>query len=472
MLSCLVWSASCGVVVAQTPIDLPAQPSEHFDTALPEKHPNIAPPQAPSQPSNEPSVRHISSQDLRHNPELLQRALDSAIMTRNEDAVRLLAPIYNELDDKDEILAQYAQARVAQADGKTQQAIALYENIVAQKPEAAPVRFDLVQTLLQDSRHHDAKKHIALLQKDENLPQEINNVLIEQQAYLRQQHKWRLSGSLNYIQEDNINNAPKQSVLETETGTWRFSPPEKARGVSYDFAADKKTPLKGNWSAQLGVQAYGKHYPQKHSYNDLNLGVSAGVSHRNIKREWRITPLAEKRWFGGKPYSQQYGLRVQHNRALNRKWHSFSSVRAAYTQHKHRDFLDGSSFSASQSFQYQVNPRNTLIVGADLLRENARDKSSASFRQAARVGWVNRWKGLETSVHLTASTRRYDSADWFLNQRRKDREYSSYLTLAHNKIQWRGFMPKLAWRASKQNSNHVLYRYRKQQVFVELDKAF
>lgn len=140
-------------------------------------------------------------------------------------------------------------------------------------------------------------------------------------------------------------------------------------------------------------------------------------------------------------------------------------------QHKHRDF-DGSSFSASQSFQYQVNPRNTLIVGADLLRENARDKSSASFRQAARVGWVNRWKGLETSVHLTASTRRYDSADWFLNQRRKDREYSSYLTLAHNKIQWRGFMPKLAWRASKQNSNHVLYRYRKQQVFVELDKAF
>lgn len=471
MLSCLVWSASCGAVVAQT-LDVPAQPSEQLDIALPEKQQPatfVTPQHNPSPSENIPKFR---SQDLLQQPELLQRALDSAVLTRDTKAIRILLPVYLQLADKDEILAQYAQARVAQADGKMKQAIALYQNILAKQENAAPVRFDLVQTLLQDARLPEAKKQIAVLNQTENLPQEIQQVLAHNEKTFAQQQKWQFSGSLNYVQEDNINNAPSQNRIETETGSWTFPDAEKAYGVSYDFAADKKKPIKGNWSALAGASVYGKHYPKKRNYNDLNVGVQAGVSHKNAKREWRITPLAEKRWFGGKQYSQQYGVRVQHNRALNRKWHSFTTVRAAYTKHKHRQFLDGSSFSASQTLQYQANPNNVLLMGADVSRENARDKSSANFRKAARVGWINRWKGLETSVHLSASTRRYDGADWFLDARRKDTSYTTNLKWAHNKIQWRGFMPKMVWRWDKQKSNHTLYNYRKQQVFLELDKAF
>lgn len=471
MLSCLVWSASCGVVAAQT-VDVPAQPSEQLDIALPEKQQpaTFATPQPSTSPSE--NIPQFRSQDLLQHPELLQRALDSAMLTRDMKAVRMLLPVYLQLADKDEVLAQYAQARLAQADGKMKQAIALYQNILKKQENAAPVRFDLVQTLLQDARVPDAKKQMAVLNQTENLPQEIQQVLAYNEQSLQQQQKWQFSGSMNYVQENNINNAPSQNRIETETGSWTFPDAEKAYGVSYDFSADKKKPIKGNWSALAGASVYGRHYTKKRDYNDLNVGVHAGVAHKNAKREWRVTPLAEKRWFGGKAYSQQYGVRVQHNRALNPKWHSFTTVRAAYTKHKHRQFLDGSSFSASQTLQYQVNPSNTLLLGADVSRENARDKSSANFRKAARVGWVNRWKGLETSAHLMMSQRKYGGADWFLNERRKDKGYTTNLKLAHNKIAWRGVMPKVVWRWDKQNSNHALYRYRKQQVFVELDKAF
>lgn len=463
-------SAYCGMTCAQTPLAVPVQPEARFEIAQPEKNQPVTAPQ--SEPTTSSEVRHIRSQDLLHEPELLQQALDSTMLARDNEAVRLLLPIYLQLNQKDEILAQYAQARLAHADGKITEAIYLYEQILQKQHDAAPVRLDLVQTLLHDHRHKEAKQQLAILTQSENLPDDVAQLLQQYQAYLQQQQKWQFSGSMNYVQENNINNAPSQNRIETETGSWTFPDAEKAYGVSYDFSADKKKPIKGNWSALAGASVYGRHYTKKRDYNDLNVGVHAGVAHKNAKREWRVTPLAEKRWFGGKAYSQQYGVRVQHNRALNPKWHSFTTVRVAYTKHKHRQFLDGSSFSASQTLQYQVNPNNTLLLGADVSRENARDKSSANFRKAARVGWVNRWKGLETSAHLMMSQRKYGGADWFLNERRKDKGYTTNLKLAHNKIAWRGVMPKVVWRWDKQNSNHALYRYRKQQVFVELDKAF
>lgn len=460
-----------GAVWAQTPISAPMQPETRFEVAQPEKNPLFVDSPTP-QTETKNNVRHIRSQDLLHEPELLQQALDSAMFSRDVEAVRLLTPLYAQLNQKDEILLQYAQARLAQADGETDKAIHLYEQILEKQNTAAPVRLDLAQTLLYDHRQKAAQQQLDILAQTENLPDDVSQLLQQYQSHLAKQRKWQFSGSLNYLQENNINNAPTQNVIETDTGTWTFPKAESARGIAYEFAADKKTPLKGNWSWLTGGQIYGKQYHNKSEYNDVNVGVSTGLAHRNAMREWRVSPVYEKRWFGGKAYSQQYGVRVQHNRALNAKWHSFSNARAVYNKHRHRDFLDGSTFSFSQTFQYRANANNAVLLGADWARENAKDKSSAYYRQAVRVGWRNHWRNWESSLNANIAARKYDSPDWFLNQRRRDREYSLYATLAHNKIQWQGLRPKLAVRWNKQNSNHALYRYRKQQVFLEVDKAF
>lgn len=471
LLAYMCLSAYCGTVWAQTVIVAPVQPETRFEIAQPEENQAIAEPVPQTSPENS-NVRHIRSQDLLHEPELLQRALDSAMFSRDMAAVRLLVPLYAQLNQKDEILLQYAQARLAQADGEIDKAVGLYEQILEKQNAAAPVRLDLAQVLLQNHRQKEAQKQLDILAETESLPDDVLQLLQQYQSHLAKQRKWQFSGSLNYLQENNINNAPTQNVIETETGTWTFPKAESARGIAYEFSADKKTPLKGNWSWLLGGQIYGKKYHNKSEYNDLNVGVSTGLAHRNATREWRISPLYEKRWFGGEAYSQQYGVRVQHNRTLSAKWHSFSNARAVYNKHRHRDFLDGSAFSFSQSFQYRANANNVILLGADWMRENAKDKSSAYHRQAVRVGWRNHWRNWESSLNANFAARKYDSPDWFLNQRRSDREYSLYATLAHNKIQWQGLRPKVAWRWNKQNSNHELYRYRKQQLFVEVDKAF
>lgn len=475
-LTCFFGSS---VAVAQTsvsvPVDLPTQPDQRVETALPEQIPTVPQSEMEKTPrKSEPQTRHLTSEQLLQEPALLQRALDSAMFSRDMEAVRLLLPIYQKLDShqQDTILLQYAQARLAQADGQFEQAISFYENILQKQQNAAPVRMDLIQALLYDARYVEAREHIALLKQKEDLPQEINNLLKQYNDFLEGQEKWKLSGNLNYLQENNLNNAPKQSTLETETGTWHFPEAEKARGVNYDFSADKKWLLSKNRAIIAGANVYGKQYAGKRDYNDLNIGFHTGFSHRNAKREWRVSPFYEKRWFGGKSYSQQFGARVQHNRALNRHWHSFSNVRYAYTKHQHRPFLDGNSISFSQTFQYQAKPNQVALFGVDLLRENARDKSSASIRKAVRVGLIHQWNHWEHAIHLSAATRRYDRPDWFLNQRRKDRELSVYTTLAHKKIQWRGLMPKLAVRWNQNRSNHLLYRYQKQQVFLEVGKTF
>ncbi|MCP2040811.1 hypothetical protein L1281_001401 [Neisseria sp. HSC-16F19] len=454
---------------AQT-VALPPEPEARFDlTDTPQAPPPL--PEAEAAPAA--AIPEMSSAELLQQPALLRRALDSAILLRDTQAIRLLLPLYRQLPDPEPILLGYAQARLHTADGRLHEAERIYRRLLAEHPHLAPVRLDLVQVLLHNRRNREAAAEIETLRQQPDLPAAVNTLLNRFDLALAQQQKWQFAANVQYEQDDNINQAPQQSVLHTPTGTWRFPERQSAHGLAYGFSAAKTTPLAGHWAWHASAQVSGRFFWDNHDYDDLIVRSQTGPTYRTARQEWQLLPFYERRWFGTRPYSQHYGAQIRYNRVLNPKWTLRTAVQYGHKEHDTRTFLDGGSLLTSATVSYRSSPQQNWLLGMDYSRESARDPSAAYRRIGLRAGWQRiTASGWEGTLQLGTAQRRYRAPDWFLDVPRRDREYWGYASVGNRKWQWKGLMPKLAWSSSYQSSNHMLHRNRKNRIFIEVGKQF
>lgn len=65
-------------------------------------------------------VLQIDGETLLKNPELLSRAMYSAVVSNNIAGIRVILPIYLQQAQQDKMLALYAQGILAQAEGRVE----------------------------------------------------------------------------------------------------------------------------------------------------------------------------------------------------------------------------------------------------------------------------------------------------------------------------------------------------------------
>lgn len=418
----------------------------------------------------------LSGDELLAQPDLLHRALDSALVLNDRQALAVLLPIYRRLpsEKQDAVLPVFAQARADMLDGRWAEAAAAQRAVLRENPDFAPVRMDLLHALLRDRRNREAAEELAVLRETPDLPPHIAERLDGYEQSLRRQNGWQWNAGLNYLHDENVNNAPNVREVRTVNGTWTLPEPQRAHGAAYTLSADKTTPLRGHWAWQFSAETAGKFYWDNHAYDDLLLHGGISLLHRTDRQEWQVRPFYEQRWFGTEPYSRHYGAAVGYGRRLSAHWHGRLNVQYGRKIHRERRFLDGGRFRSSAVLSYMPSEKQRIRFAADWTRENAAQPDSAYRSGGMAFGWQRQWtNGAETALHLNAAFKRYDAPDWFLyDRRRKDREYGVYVSVGHRKLQWKGLMPKLAWTWTAVRSNHLFYRSRKQQVFVEIGSSF
>ncbi|MGO8077604.1 surface lipoprotein assembly modifier, partial [Rhizobium leguminosarum] len=82
--------------------------------------------------------------------------------------------------------------------------------------------------------------------------------IIEQYlSALNQRDQWKIQGGFSFLNESNINNAPKAG---TKIGNWTAWEKESARGFSYFGNAEKKWSLPHNYFTKLSLEGSGKYY--------------------------------------------------------------------------------------------------------------------------------------------------------------------------------------------------------------------
>lgn len=414
------------------------------------------------------TVTEMTEQELLAQPQFLEQLLDNALAEHNIGGVRVLIPIYQQWQQHDEILLMYAQATIAQADGNYAQAIDIYRKIITKRNDLTPMRVRLVENLILDKQWNVAQQQIMKIQADKDLPQEIAQQLTNAEQWLKKQQKWQVNANVRYLNNENINQAPKHQHY----GVWRFPPPISAQGLGYDVSLQKNQSFFNHWSWQSGIFLNGESYWNAHQFDDISLQAQTGLAYQSSDFDVAILPFYRYRWFAGQSYAQELGVRTQGQYHFNTQWHGFATVQYSEKRHQQRDFLDGWLWNNALTVLYIHSPQQSWFAGVDFMMEQVKDKSDSYQRVGMRVGWEQDWNyGISSSSQIGIAQRDYQAPDIFQIQR-QDTEYFMQTTLWHKALHWKGFTPKITWQWQKTDSKHFIYDRDKNQVFLEISKRF
>ncbi|MGR6980336.1 surface lipoprotein assembly modifier [Testudinibacter sp. P27/CKL/0425] len=418
----------------------------------------------------------ITREELANYPELVIRTLIPALMQNNAEGVAILLPIYEQQENIDIQILTWGKAILASQQQNYSHALTLYRKLFSQNPRLIPLRYQMAKVLYLNNNNEAAKEQFEKLRSEPLPPLVLDTIDLYLKA-LRKKDEWSFQGSLGYLNDRNVNNAPKTG---TEVMNFKASGPESAEGVNYNLSADKKWSLNNGFFSKISLFGYGHYYWDNKKYNELNIRVSAGLGYQTAHIEVSLMPFTERRWFSGgssnsgslKRFSQSSGLRIDVNYWLTSRWQISSTLEYGEQRHATRKHLDGNNYLWSNTLLYVPNSNQHWFVSAGYSRNNALSKSDAYDRKNIRVGWGQEWPfGISSQISLNYAKREYN-APGFANIRQKNKEYGGQINLWHRNIHFWGITPRITWSYNKVDSNNAFYSYDKNSVYLEMSKRF
>lgn len=451
------------------------RPEKSFDIS-PDSEPSIV--EMSVQPQNQAtSLPLLNEETLLQQPALLYQAIISSIRLENIEGLKKLIPIYQKLGQHsphyDEQLLWLAQARIEARAGNNKRAADYYEQILAHYPQMDSIQLDRALNLFHAHYDNEAQQALQDLSENEQLPESTQKGIQTYLNHLNQRQKWQFSAHANFIYDHNINQATEKRIVEINGHYWQTPSAKKSAGLVYRFNASKDKNIFRNyfWNNELDIN--GRWYWQAHDYDEFTTRVSSGISQKFTQHSSSILPYYERMQYGGKFYSQEWGIRFEHQNWL-RPHHRIALAwetgkETFYRKNLHRD---GMRNQVSLTWQWLWKPNQRFIFGYDASFKNAPDKSDAYHRHGLRLTWSSKWKnGLEKSLMIAYAHRHYQGADLFQIVRH-DKEINAQFNLAHQKIQFYGFQPRLTVQWTQRNSNHPLYTFSKANAFISIGKSF
>lgn len=179
--------------------------------------------------NNNPSKLSITKEELAKHPDLIIRGLIPAVLQNNGEAVQLLLPLYQPLPKKDPFLLEWAEAIDLREKGYFSDSVKAYRHLFSQKTDLLPLRYQLAQALFLNNDNEAAKDQFQKL-RAEQVSSDSVKIIEQYLSALNQRDQWKIQGGFSFLNESNINNAPKAG---TKIGNWTAWEKESARGFSY-----------------------------------------------------------------------------------------------------------------------------------------------------------------------------------------------------------------------------------------------
>lgn len=423
-------------------------------------------------------LKTATTQELRENPQLTRTLLNRVIDSGQFHLLPELLAIYRQTANPDPILIDYSEAILFGLQGEYRQGIARYQRILADNPSFDPVRFRLVQMLFEDRQNRAAAEHFHALQAV-RLPPQIAHLTEQYLTALKQRSKWQFNFGLNYLQENNVNNASADRYIYLGNVPFEKTPdslPQKAHGVNYFFTAEKSVNVAGSHYAKIENNFHGKTFWDNHKYDDQSNRLFVGYQYQRARTSVAALPFYEMRWYGNHCYNRGYGVRGELNHWFSPKWQL--SLAAERGQLKHQDVVnrlaDGHNLLLSATLLHLLNAKSYLYIGLDYLADRPREASFGSNRKILRLGWGQQWwGGISSRVQFSYGKRQFLAPHKLFHQIRHDKELGITFTLWKQDFYYWGIVPKLSFNYNKVKSNlPQLYSTDKKRLFLSLEKAF
>lgn len=404
----------------------------------------------------------------------LEKLINYSVVKQQWGILKQTLPLYQSQLQHDVTLYRYALGAMLRAERNHKQAIRLYRQIVDEKPELAYPRFDLGMMLFENKQYHQAKAELERAMPDLSPP--MQQFAQRYLATMNERQGWKADVEWQYTQTDNVNNASSQQDILL--GKLRFkkdkdSLPQKAHGFRYGLGLSREINVAGNHFVTLNSRFGGVHYWDNQDYSEKSLYAALGYRHRSVL----LTPFFEQNWLGVPRYSQNYGITADLHRELTALWslsgtlsHTQKRYADANIARRHNGYINGATLALS----YQAKPNWLLFGGIEGSMDRSKDKAESSLRRGVNIGTVWQIKDFATRLSLRY-VKRYFRAEnfYFPMKKRQDKEYGFNASLWYNKMQWKGFMPKLNYRYRKIDSNiPEFYSRTSGEWFVSVERNF
>ncbi|WP_274572273.1 surface lipoprotein assembly modifier [Neisseria leonii] len=442
-----------------------------------------APPAAPAEPAAAvpPPVTRtlaISKEELARRPELVVRALMAAVVQNNRTAVDLVYPLYQALPaaHHDPQLTLWAQAVLARQQGDLRAGIAQYRRLLAETPELTAARLQLAAALFEDNQTEAAEDQF---QKLRTLPDpNVRRIADTYLDALARRDRWTLSGSISYLNDPNINNAPKSG---TRYGNWHAPETESAQGIGLNLNLGKKWSWGNGFYNELRIHAQGKYYWDNRKYNDAGGRASLGIGFRNAKWQAALLPFAEQSLYaGGRTGQTRYkrfyrggGATLEGSYWLSPQWQFTAGYEQMQLRYASRRHLNGGYRQISGGIHYLPDATRLFFANLHYNRTDTRDRDDSFIRKGITAGWGQEWEqGLSTHVSLGFAQKHYQAPMPVFGITQRNREWNAQAAVWHRAFHFKGITPRLTYGYNRVQSNHSFYSYAKHRVFVDFSKRF
>lgn len=433
--------------------------------------------------TNDQKVINLSKKELLQRPDLVIRAILPAVAQNNSENVAFLLPLYQQLDKKyyDPLFAKWALAIIEKSQQRYTNAVRLYREVLAKNANIPLARFQLAIALFENKELEAAEGQFQKLRSELQLPPDLQAMTVQYLLAIQHQDRWSFNGGITYLNDPNINNAPKSG---THFGKWHAPKAESGQGLGLGFNVGKKWSWGNGFFNEFRFDTNGKYYWNNKKYNEWTIRSDVGIGYQNAKVEVVLLPFIEQRFYAGGTndsntihrFSKAGGATLETSYWLSPQWQARGFLEYGEQRYQTRKHLNGHYYLTSISIAYSPNAKQYWFGGLDFNRTHTRDKDDSFVRKGVRVGWGQEWGlGLSTRFSLSYAYKHYKAPNPLLifgNQAQRNKEFGITTSLWHRALHYKGITPRLTWIYTKVNSNQLFYRYDKQRLFIEFRKQF
>lgn len=451
---------------------------------------------------SEKRTHTIDNAFLTQHPELFHAAMQEAINSGHSVLLADLSAAYRTLPQADGQTLRRAEAALARSSGDYRQAVSAHLNLARDFPDDRRIALDTAAVLFEDKQWREASARFDRLHDDTALPPEVRHNIAHYRNRINEARRWQLEGGISVARHHNINQAAPSYC--TPIGCTRERA-ENALGLNYRLKIGKNTPLGGHHNLSAHTHISGtSYYPDKQSQHDHAFGRSyLGWQYQNARSSLSVLPFYQfqlagraefddnapkQRRLGLDMLAHAAGVQISAAHQFNARTGGYVSAeyhRSRYRPQEQAERHNGGHTHLSAGAAYRPDTRHTfsLHIGRQQFAPanawlDGQRNNAAYTRLSAGLGWQAHWPqlgGLHSHIQTAFAQRRHRGEalnEHFRRQPQRNLEHSFSAALAHDKISWRQFTPKLVWQQNRTRSSHAWAARRQQQWFVELNRRF
>ena len=381
--------------------------------------------------------------------------------------------------------SQFQMGNIAMARGDYNAAIDAYRAIVDANPNLPRVRLELARAYFMNGDFQAAQFHFEFVRATPDLPAAVRENIDRYLTMIRMRKNWSLDFGFGIVPDSNINNAgaENEECINTIFGPLCRPLETRKHGVGLRLNTDGNYYLR--LTQRLGIRTTAGvnvlDFPGG-DFDDYSLYLATGPRYVFDSGDISLQPVAIARWYAGDFYNYSYGLRLDTNWQVGRRWLLGGGATLHRNQY-HTDYINdalhGYDWAVSLQPRYYLNNKSFVLAGLRFGQENTHVQAYGNDSLAYSIGYFGEFRyGFAVLTRLDLTNIKYHAPRYFVidnafdRKTRRDTIWSAYIRVSNNKLNWHNLIPAVSYTYTRRDSNIPTSMFDKHRAEIEIMRRF